>query len=119
MLNSFRRLTGFFVFILPLFAMAQVDSLPNKEFIFKQDKYFPQCHASTVIHLKNGQFLVAWFAGTEEKNDDVGIWLSRQTKGKWDTPNEVAKIREEPHWNPVLFQAPGGRIYLYFKVLFC
>ncbi len=116
MLNSFRRLTGFFVFILPLFAMAQLDSLPNKEFIFKQGKYFPQCHASTVIHLANGQFLVAWFAGSYEKHDDVGIWLSRQTKGKWDAPKEVAKIREEPHWNPVLFQAPGGRIYLYFKV---
>ncbi len=31
-------------------------------------------------------------------------------------PKEAAKIRSEPHWNTVLFQASGGIIYLYFKV---
>ena len=55
------------------------DSLPLKGFLFGDDQSYPECHASTIIHLKNGEFIAAWFGGTEEKNDDVGIWM---TKGK-------------------------------------
>lgn len=96
--------------------MDNVDLLPVKGFLFGDDHPFPQCHASTIIHLKNGGFIAAWFGGTEEKDDDVGIWMTRGRSGKWEPPFEVAKIRQEPHWNPVLFQAPGGKIYLFFKV---
>nr|WKN35180.1 exo-alpha-sialidase [Tunicatimonas sp. TK19036] len=90
--------------------------LPVRDFIFGDEQPFPQCHASTLLRNTNGQFLVAWFGGTEEKDDDVGIWLSRGRPDHWSTPEEVAKLRDEPHWNPVLFQAPDETIYLYFKV---
>ncbi|MEM9830496.1 MAG: sialidase family protein [Bacteroidota bacterium] len=91
-------------------------ALPIKDFVFGDEQSFPQCHASTLLRQPNGQFLVAWFGGTEEKNDDVGIWLSRGRPDQWTTPVEIAKLREDPHWNPVLFQAPDETIYLYFKV---
>lgn len=91
-------------------------SLPVKDFIFGDDRPFPQCHASTLLRLDDGQFLVAWFGGTEEKDDDVGIWLSKGRPGNWSDPVEVAKIRNDPHWNPVLFQSPEGEAYLFFKV---
>lgn len=91
-------------------------SLPIKDFIFGDDRPFPQCHASTLLRLDDGQFLVAWFGGTEEKDDDVGIWLSKGRPGNWSDPVEVAKIRNDPHWNPVLFQSPEGEAYLFFKV---
>jgi predicted neuraminidase len=29
---------------------------------------------------------------------------------------EVAKIREDAHWNPVLFRTPAGEVMLFFKV---
>jgi predicted neuraminidase len=89
---------------------------PVKEFIFNGDPGFRQCHASTVLHLKDGTLLAAWFGGTEEKNDDVGIWLSRRVHGQWEKPAQVAKIRHDAHWNPVLFQSPQGKIFLFFKV---
>ena len=92
------------------------DSAINKDFVFGDKRAFAQCHASTLIRLKDGQFLVAWFGGTEEKNPDVGIWLSKGRPGNWSTPKEVAKIREDAHWNPVLQLADDGTIYLYFKV---
>ena len=41
--------------------------------------------------------VAAWFGGTEEGHDDVGIWLSRHVGGAWTTPREVARdedIRE-------------------------
>src|SRR5690606_35120213 len=62
------------------------------------------------------KFLVAWFGGTHEKHDDVGIWLSRGEPGDWSPPVEVAKIREDAHWNPVLFREPSGDITLFFTV---
>ncbi len=88
----------------------------NHEFIFGEDKPFAQCHASTLESIGNGEYGVSWFAGSHEKNDDVGIWFSKGGPGNWSEPKMVAKIREDPHWNPVLFNAPDGRLHLYFKV---
>ncbi len=87
-----------------------------KDFVFGEDRPFAQCHASTVLRTEDGKFLVAWFGGTHEKNDDVGIWLSKGAPGQWSAPVEVAKLREDPHWNPVLFKNPSGEIILFFKV---
>lgn len=86
------------------------------EHVFGDERPFPQCHASTMIHLDNGNYLFAWFAGKKEKSDDVGIWMADGVPGRWSPTRLVAKIRNDPHWNPVLFKAPGGRIYLFFKV---
>ena len=92
------------------------DTLPLKDFVAGIHPPFKECHASTLIHLKNGQFLVAWFAGTKEKNDDVGIWLVKGRPHQWSAPRQVAKIRHDAHWNPVLFQSSTGKIFLFFKV---
>lgn len=86
------------------------------EYVFGDDRPFAQCHASTMIGLGDGSYLVAWFAGSHEKNDDVGIWMAEGQPGKWSKPYMAVKIRNDPHWNPVLFNGPDGRIYLYFKV---
>ena len=90
--------------------------LLSSGFVFEPGQSFAQCHASTVLHTRNGNFLVAWFGGTHEKHDDVGIWLSKGKPGQWSAPVEVAKIREDAHWNPVLFHGNDGNIILYFKV---
>jgi predicted neuraminidase len=88
----------------------------KEDFVFQDDRPFPQCHASTLVRTNDGNFLVAWFGGTHEKHDDVGIWLSKGKPGHWSAPLEIAKLREDPHWNPVLFMVPDGEIILYFKV---
>ncbi|WP_333819709.1 sialidase family protein [Ohtaekwangia sp.] len=88
----------------------------SDDFVFGDNRPFPQCHASTLVRADDGTFLVAWFGGTHEKHDDVGIWLSKGKPGRWSVPIEVAKLREEPHWNPVLQKTSAGSIILYFKV---
>jgi predicted neuraminidase len=88
----------------------------SEGFVFGDERPFDQCHASTLESLGDGQFMIAWFAGTEEKADDVGIWISNGRDGDWTAPELVAKVREDAHWNPVLFNAPDGKLYLYFKV---
>ncbi len=91
-------------------------NLTHQGFIFTDERPFLQCHASTVLRNKKGEYLVAWFGGTYEKHDDVGIWFSSGRPGRWSAPVEIAKIREDPHWNPVLSRSPSGDIILFFKV---
>jgi predicted neuraminidase len=86
------------------------------EHIFGEDRPFAQCHASTITGLGDGNYLTAWFAGSHEKHNDVGIWVSKGKAGDWSEPELLVKVRNEPHWNPVLFNAPDGKVYLYFKV---
>ncbi|MGI6239425.1 MAG: sialidase family protein [Christensenellales bacterium] len=87
----------------------------TREILFAEDKHFPSCHASTVLPLDGGDLLVAYFAGTREGADDVGIWLSRRVNGAWHEPVRIAKVNDTPHWNPVLMPIPGGA-RLIFKV---
>lgn len=84
--------------------------------VFGDQKSFPQSHASSLVRLDDGQFLVAAFGGTKERADDVGIWIVKGDGTHWSEPVEVAKLREDPHWNPVLFKSPSGKLFLYFKV---
>lgn len=77
---------------------------------------FAQCHAATAIHLGADDFLVAWFGGSRESHDDVAIWGATRRHGSWSPPRRLAKVREQAHWNPVLFRAPDGRVRLYFKI---
>jgi len=115
----------FFVFLTVLFACStQLKKSPDSDvsfsfthdYVFGEQRPFPQCHASTLVRTSDNQFLVAWFGGTHEKHDDVGIWLSKGNLHHWSPPIEIAKIREEPHWNPVLMVTPSNDIILYFKV---
>src|SRR5438270_132952 len=60
----------------------------SAEFIFESAP-FKSCHASTIVQTANG-LTAAWFAGSEEGDKDVGIWMSMQRDGRWSAPVEVA-----------------------------
>lgn len=74
-----------------------------------------------------GEFLVTWFAGTDENAPDVAIWTARYQGGRWGPATEVvppfsrdsticAKHFNPPvpckwqnsTWNPVLMRMPDG-----------
>jgi predicted neuraminidase len=102
--------------VLSNFAFAQIQ---KSEFIYETAP-FPSCHASTIEETPKG-LVAAWFGGTEERNKDVGIWVSRLENGKWTAPVEAAngvqnKGIRYPTWNPVLFQMPQGELLLFYKV---
>ncbi|GAB3696969.1 exo-alpha-sialidase [Spirosoma flavus] len=91
----------------------------QREFIYEKAP-FPECHASTLAETPSG-IVAAWFGGTEERNPDVGIWVSSRSKTGWSTPVEVADGvqpdgKRLPCWNPVLFQVPKGELILFYKV---
>jgi predicted neuraminidase len=80
---------------------------------------FASAHASTIVETGEG-LVAAWFAGTREGADDVGIWLSRHVNGAWTPAIEVATGQTEgvryPCWNPVLFDLADRALMLFYKI---
>ncbi|HYV04249.1 MAG TPA: sialidase family protein [Blastocatellia bacterium] len=98
---------------------AKAGAVVLTEFIFQQAP-FPSCHASTIAETRTG-LIAAWFGGTRERSPDVGIWVSRRDKNSWSKLLEVADGiqpdgKRYPCWNPVLFQAERGPLFLFYKV---
>jgi predicted neuraminidase len=84
------------------------------EFIFEKAP-FPSAHASTLVELKSGGYLAAWFGGTAEGKPDVAIWMASRSSSGWTAPVEIAREPNVPCWNPVLFYANNNRLWLYYK----
>ncbi len=94
--------------------------ISRAELIFKNPP-FAECHASTIVEVNPKKRMVACFGGTREGNKDVGIWLSTQEKGKWAVPVLMADgvindTLRYPLWNPVLFKAKEGKLFLFYKM---
>ncbi|MBO5421050.1 MAG: exo-alpha-sialidase [Clostridia bacterium] len=85
----------------------------EKSLVFEQDKFFSQCHASTILKVED-RLLCAFFAGTKEGDDDVRIYLCVNENGKWSDPEQMSFTKDIPCWNPVLLEK-DGTIFLFFK----
>jgi predicted neuraminidase len=86
----------------------------NGEFVFSKAP-FASCHASTIVELRDGSLMSAWFAGSAEGNPDVAIWGSRRTPAGWARPVELVRESGIACYNPVLFHAADDRLWLYYK----
>lgn len=71
-------------------------------------------HASCIARV-NRETWVTWFGGTKEGDNDVDIYLSRETAEGWTDPVRITADETLPHWNPVLLPHGDGAI-LYFKL---
>ena len=101
--------------LLVLLTVAAALAAPRAEFVFEQAP-FASCHASTLVQLRDGTLMAAWFGGTEEGAKDVAIWGARRSKeGVWSAPVELARAPGQPCWNPVLFYTRDGVLQLYYK----
>ncbi|MDE5749179.1 MAG: exo-alpha-sialidase, partial [Duncaniella sp.] len=67
------------------------DRILEDEFLYERSG-FPECHASTILELPNGDLLAAYFGGTKERNPDCVIWTQRKPKGsdRWTEPQIAA-----------------------------
>jgi predicted neuraminidase len=94
--------------------------LVKQRFIFNNPP-FESCHASTITELANGKLIAAWFGGPHEGHEAVNIWISTLSEGEWSKPVIIADgIQQDGKryacWNPVLFTARSGKLFLYYKV---
>lgn len=76
--------------------------------------YEPDSHAANLLALDNGDLLCAWFSGSGEGNPDTNVLVSRLPAGgdRWTEPVQAAADPERSEQNPVLFQAPNGKVWL-------
>ena len=113
------------LFLIAVVAISCQNSIPKdckivtNEYIFEKAP-FQECHASTIIELNDGSLLSAWFGGTREGNEDVGIWTSVKKGDSWSAPTEVVNgiVSDSlrfPCWNPVLFRT-DSIVSLYYKI---
>lgn len=107
--------------MIPSLAKVGEGSLLKSQLIYSlSEKPTAECHASTIAEISGG-LIAAWFGGAYERNPDVGIWVSFNTKGTWSKPVMVADGFQHdslryPTWNPVLFKPAGGPLMLFYKV---
>ncbi|KAJ1306434.1 hypothetical protein OPQ81_007437 [Rhizoctonia solani] len=99
--------------------MTTIGTIIQKELIVKDDPRQPECHASTLVVVRN-HVLAAWFGGEKEGLPDVKIWLSKKDPaGEWSQPRIVASEEDVAHWNPVLFtpnpSETPDRVILFYK----
>ena len=76
------------------------------------------CHASTIVETREGSMVMAYFAGTYERNPDCNIYVNIKEKGAadWGKPILAADGGGLACWNPVLTEMPGGELWLFYKV---
>ncbi|RMN56394.1 exo-alpha-sialidase [Pseudomonas amygdali] len=84
----------------------------------RQDAFLPtsyaQNHAANLHELADGTLLCTWFAGTQEGMADIFVLLSRRdpATGVWSEPQKMSEDSSRSEQNPILFQAPGGPLWL-------
>lgn len=76
---------------------------------------FPSAHASTVVELRDGAVMSAWFGGTAEGKPDVAIWSARRDGKSWSAPVKLVREPGTPCFNPVLFHTADGKLWMYYK----
>jgi predicted neuraminidase len=76
---------------------------------------FPSAHAASLVELANGDVLCSYYSGRWENTSDLGVVVARLRKGstEWTRPEVADHLEHYAFQNPVLFEAPGGPVWLF------
>lgn len=86
----------------------------------RADAFLPspcvQNHAANLAFLPDGTLTCVWFGGTMEGMGDISIYLSRLVPGSqtWSTPEKMSDDPTKSEQNPLIFNAPDGRVWLLY-----
>jgi predicted neuraminidase len=75
-------------------------------------------HAPSITQLANGDLYLVFYSGSDEYADDTAIYGARLPKGSshWTPPVPIADAPNRPEGNPVIWQAPDGKVWLFYVV---
>ncbi|MBT1157901.1 exo-alpha-sialidase [Aminobacter anthyllidis] len=75
-----------------------------------------QNHAANLTLLPDGTIACVWFGGTMEGMGDISIYMSRLAPGSdvWSVPEKMSDDAQKSEQNPLLFNAPDGKVWLLF-----
>ncbi|MEZ2132656.1 MULTISPECIES: exo-alpha-sialidase [unclassified Sinorhizobium] len=86
----------------------------------RSDAYLPspciQNHAANLAFLPDGTLTCVWFGGTMEGMGDISIYMSRLVPGsdRWSEPEKMSDDPAKSEQNPLIFNAPDGRVWLLY-----
>ncbi len=73
-------------------------------------------HPASITELANGDLYIAYYGGSGEYEDDTAVYGSRLAVGEtqWTFPEVIANTPDRGEGNPVVWQAPDGRVWLFY-----
>ena len=75
-------------------------------------------HPATITELANGDLYIAYYGGDGEYKGDTAVFGSRRVKGTtaWSLPKKIADTPDRGDGNGVIWQEPGGPVWLFYVV---
>lgn len=75
-------------------------------------------HPASITQLANGDLYLVYYGGEGEYAGDTAVYGSRKVVGsdKWTAPVKVADTPYRSEGNGVIWQAPDGKVWLYYVV---
>ncbi len=73
-------------------------------------------HPASITQLANGDLYIAYYGGSGEYGDDTAVYGARLEVGEplWTNPRVIANTPDRGEGNPVVWQAPDGRVWLFY-----
>ncbi len=74
-------------------------------------------HPASITELHNGDLYVAYYGGSGEYGDDTAVYGSRLKKDStnWTMPKIIADTPDRGEGNPVVWQGPDNRVWLFYN----
>ncbi len=106
------------VILLSLFAVAAYAQSYNIDTyrVFGPEHPGQYKHPASITQLVNGDLYLAYYGGSGEYGDDTAVYGSRLKVGEvlWSDPKVIADTPDRGEGNPVVWQAPDGRVWLFY-----
>lgn len=76
----------------------------------------PYKHPASITQLDNGDLYLAYYGGSGEYGDDTAVYGMRKAQGadEWSKPEIIADTPRRSEGNPVVWQAPDGKVWLIY-----
>lgn len=103
-----------FVLVVSLTAASADDITINR--VFGSEHPGPYKHPAAITELDNGDLYLAYYGGSGEYGDDTAVFGARLPLGEseWTDPVVIADTPMRSEGNPVVWQAPDGRVWLFY-----
>jgi predicted neuraminidase len=75
-------------------------------------------HPAAITQLDNGDLIIAYHGGDGEYHEDTAVYATRLKAGgaQWTAPAIIADTPFHGDGNPVIWQGPGGMVWLFYVV---
>lgn len=108
-----KRISRFLLASLVLAGLARAEKILGPETPTGRYK-----HPSSITQLENDDLLLAYYGGDGEYAPGTGVFgIRRSAKtGRWSSPKLLARDPMYSVGNPVVWQAPDGKVWLFYVV---